>query len=245
MATHMGFGKWFFMCCKASELNELLTKLNQKSQELKLRGESDRYIRKLRNSYFVLEMLFYLVSFATSVIFLTCTFIQIFFDSPRQLLIPMDNYFTKNYFFLVFITQFGIVLYEVLLLLSSSLLVGNLYNQIILHLNVLYYDWQQLDNEDLESSEEFIKQINQLIREYQEIVHIKTLCETCIRPLILNDGVASTVTAAVSCIEFVIVINDDWRAGMRPVMTFIYINCMFFYWCWLGNRLEEKVGISQ
>lgn len=234
--------KWLFMHARQVDLSHLIDELNFKSKELRVRGEQDPEIRKLRNSYYVHEMLVFLCSVGFNVFFVFEMFIQLLFERPRQLIIPatvvpgmVDHYYVS------FIVQFSVSLYVSAVMTSANVMIGNIYNQIIMHLDILHYDCQLLDSDDFVTPTQLAKRILRLLDNYQSVAALIGRCNNCMRPLFLNDVIAMMTAIIFSCVELGVVINDDVKACARPILYFIFVNLMFLYWCWLGDRLAEKV----
>lgn len=234
--------KVVFLFCKDSKLKFVLQTMNEKSQELMLRAVDDDYLLKLRNTYYVKELGLFVVSFAANSCCLLVIYTQAFSSSPPVLLLPVKGPIIQNQMYVEFFIQLVVCVYHFVIMIGLNFIIGNLYNQLILHLEVLHYDCKLLEVEDFGSDKEFFDKLIELSKKYQSIVHLNKMCGDCFRPLFLHDTLTSMVSAAFCCVEIGIVINRDVLSCLKPLLCFVIVQFMFFYWCWMGDRLSQEVS---
>lgn len=242
----MSTGKWIFIYWKRHELAQLVDLMNERSQRLRQRGTHDPHIKRLRNTYFVHEMFVFLLTVSGSVVFVVCIYAQLLFVQPLALIIPATLPFHVPYlgdnFAVAFAIQVSVCVVISQVLNCSTTMIGNVYSQILLHLDVLKYDCELLDRNDSLTAADLIAGFRDLSRGYQSVVELHEKCNHCMRALFLNDVLASMIAVIFSCVEIGIVVNQDLGACFRPVFYFIFLYTLFFYWSWLGSRLAEKVS---
>lgn len=243
----MSVGKTVFVYWKTAELEQLIEMMNQHSQRLKIRGKTDREIRTLRNTFFVNEMLIFIISIFFIPIFTVTIYTQVLLVEPRELVIPANSPkeipVVSDYFFISYIFQQIVCCFAMTTMNSSNILIGNLYNQIVLHLEVLHHDCELLNTNDSITVDELTEGFRNLARTYQSVRGMNHKCNDVMRGLFVNDMLASMTAVIFSCVEIAIVVNEDVVACFRPGIYCGFIFALLFYWCWLGNRLAAKVGI--
>lgn len=242
----MSFGKWIFVHWKRDELSLLIETMNKQSLALRLRGFKDQNIQTLRNTYFVQEMSIFMMIVFGNLAFVLGIYGQLLSVRPLELIIPFTSPvnipgFSDNYA-VNYTIQFLVVMFISSGQTCVTVMIGNIYSQIQLHLDVLHYDCLSLDKAESLTPEEYAERFRDLSRKYQSVVEMHNKCNSCMRELLLNDVSASMIAVIFSCVEFGIVVNEDLKACFRPALYFLFLYSLFFYWCWLGSRLAEKVS---
>lgn len=245
----VGFAKLCFIYWKRDDLLDLIYFMNGESLKLRERGRGDQEIKRLRDSFYVQEMLVCLFTSIFGVGFLALTFVQVLiFTRPLELVIPFglerDAVLTgpSTAYWIVYACECVLCPFVALVITSCDIMVGNLYNQLILHLELLHLDIGAL-NEDINvTSPMMTKRYCEFIRTYQDLLQLNQRFERCMRPFFINNVIATALATTFACVEMGIMVNVDVRECVKPFLYFLFITFPFFYWCWLGNRVNEKVN---
>lgn len=244
--VQMSCSRWIFIYWNGDVLTNLLRTMKEKDQELLKLAKTDNYIKKLRSSCFVQEMLVFLVASVFGVVFVFQMYITILFIEPLVLVVPIRAPFDiqppSGGFWLIYGLQIPMCIFVALLMLAADMMIGNIYNQLILHLEVLRYRMEVLNQNDTLQPGELGKRFSEFAREYQKLVEINNRCETLLRPFFINNIVATMIAVVFACVEIGIMVNEAPVQCFKPIMYFIFINTPFFYWCWLGTRINERVS---
>lgn len=246
--VQVSFVKMLFLYYQRNDLSELIQLMNVKSQELRRRGKSDREIKRLRDSFYLQEMVVLLFTTIFGSIFLFLIFMQVLFVKPLQLVIPMSVDLNEivtgpsTTYWILYGIQCFLCPYVALVMTLCDVMIGNVYNQLILHLEVLDYDLRQFDKDDSATSLTIVKKFCEFTEAYESLRQLNKRCEACMRPFFINNVLATVMATTFSCVEVGIMINVDPEACLKPFMYFLFITFPFFYWCWLGNRVTEKVN---
>lgn len=244
--VEMSFGKWLFVYARRQQLSELILDINDKSKELRKRSQNDANLKQLRNQFYVQEMLVFLLTTFFGIIFASGMFIQVLCFRPVEFVVPMRAPFNIESgsvgFWCCFWPTLGTTIFVTLFITAGAMMIGNLYNQLTLHLVVLDYDLKCLDKDETVTTDDMLEHFRIFIREFQEIQRLTNKCKACMRPFLMNNLIATMVAVTFCCVELGIMINEDKSQCLKPALYFMFLNIPFFYWCWLGNRLSEKVG---
>lgn len=242
----MSCGKLLFLYAKHNQFTALMHQLNAKDEELRKRAHRDARVKKLRGDFFVQEMSVFLLTTIFSSFFVCAMYVQQLFSDPLKLVVPCKAPFSivagSVGFWVVYLLQFLVSFFVAMIISAADIMVGNLYNQLILHLEVLHYDLEELNSDESVTATVFSERIRQFTREYQSIRRVTNACQQCMRPFLINNIVHTLVGVMFCCVEVGIMVNVDITQCLKPVLYFLFLNIPFFYWSWLGNRLREKVG---
>lgn len=245
MGWQIAFGQIFFINWKSDDLMDIFQGLNSMDRMLMKRGESDLFLKRIRNSYYVSEMFLMIFGLVLMILSVTLYFLQIPFIEPVELLLNMqllmDLQPFSYLFWLSYFLQLIAMLHLGVCISTPMFMIGNIYSQLILHIEVLDYDIEMLDEDEAATSEEMLIKFREFIITYQALVELLNKCRSCMRWLFINLIVANMIVITVSCIEFTIAIHGNSTECFRPFCYFIFISLLFFYWCRMGNRLAEKV----
>lgn len=241
------FVKWLFLFYNRHSLQDLIQILNGRSQALQKRGKTDPEIQRMRNQAYFLEMTVSVFAFLFCLFFVIVIYLEGLFYDPIDLVVPAFYFLDLNYhtklFWAIYIIEIALTFCSASVITLTDLMIGNLYNQIILNLEVLNYDLKVLDEKVSVSSAELMEKFRVIAMEFQSLRQLNTLCEECMRPLFINNITATMVGVVFSCVEVGIMVNLDKVRCIKPFVLFVFLNTIIFYWCWLGNRLKEKVRL--
>lgn len=246
--VEMSFAKLAVLYYKRTEITELIMMLNNASLDLKTRAANEQGIKDLRDSYYFLEMALLIFTNFFAMVFQSIIFIQVLFETPIILVVPVSlnnqDLLTgpSTIYWAFYLAECYLCPFIAIVMTLCDVMIGNLYNQIILHLQVLSHDLQSLDQDDGVS--EFVLELKfkEFATTYQSLHILTAKCEKCMRPFFINNVLATVLATTFSCVEVGIMINVDPIQCIKPIMYFLFITIPFFYWCWLGNRLSEEVS---
>lgn len=242
----LSLAKCIFLYYRRHELIDLIQLMDRKSQDLKRRGQGDPEIKKMRDTFYVQEMVVFLFTTVFGFIFLVLIFMQVLFTKPLQLVVPMawKNEIVTGpsaVYWTVYLAECFLCPFVAVVITTCDVMIGNLYNQFILHLEVLHYDMLVLDGMSYVTPNLMAKKYAEFSQTYQSLLDLNKHCEKCMRPFFINNVLATVLATTFSCVEVGIMINVDPKECLKPFMYFLFITFPFFYWCWLGNRINEKV----
>lgn len=241
----MSFGKWLFLYGKRNQFVAIMHQLNAKDDQLRKRANMDERVRKLRGDFYVQEMFVFILTTVFSCIFLAAMYGQVLLCNPLQLVVPTKAPFDmepgSEGYWVIYSMQFAVSIFVTLFIAAADMMIGNLYNQLTLHLEVIHYDLELLDADSSVTSEEMYMKFCQFTREFQTIQVLVNDFQRCMRPFLINNIVATMVGSTFCCVELGIMVNVDITECVKPAFYFVFLNIPFFYWSWLGNRLREKV----
>lgn len=244
----MSFAKFCFIYWKRHELTEIFETMNALSQELRTRGKNDRKIKKLRDFFYVQEMVVLLFTSIFGVTELSIDFVCVLiFTDPLQLVIPMQIEPNKmltgpsTEYWIAYASEWVLIPFVTLVITTCDVMLGNIYNQLILHLEVLQHDIRSLNEENQVSTEDMTKKYCEFIQTYQSLQRLNKRFEKCLRPFFINNILGTVLVTTFTCVEMGIMVNVSWKECLKPLLYFLFTSFPFFYWCWLGNRVQEKV----
>lgn len=245
--VELSLAKLLFLYWNRDELITLIDLMNVKSLELKERGQHNRHIKDMRDSFYFQEMVVFLFTNAFAILFSVLIYLQVLFERPFQLVVPVSldgKEILKGpgrTYWIIYVTQVCLCPYVALILTLCDVMIGNIYNQFILHLEVLGHDLRTLDLDDKASSAVLVAKFSEFSKTYQSLRELNKHCERCMRPFFINNIFATVMATTFSCVEIGIMVNVDPKQCIKPATYFLFISFPFFYWCWLGNRVNEKV----
>lgn len=235
-----------FIRSKNQRLLAILSELNDQNQRFLQRGECDGFIKQLCASYFATELTIQIGSVAFTFCSMVLIYLQMLTVPPYELLLNMQLIVTvvpfSNVFWFSICLQFAVTLHMGIFLSSSMFMIGNIYNQLILHLEVLDHDIQLFEQRGSVSPEEAFQQFRQFIITYRSLVGQLNTGKALMRGLFINNITVNMMCIVLACIEFAIVFQEDPQMTFRILFYFALLSILFFYWCHLGNRLAEKVS---
>lgn len=244
----MSFAKFCFIYWKRHELTGIFKTMNALSQGLRKRGKNDRKIKKIRDDFYVQEMVVLLFTSIFGVTELSIDFVCVLiFTDPLQLVVPMQIEPNKiltgpsTEYWIAYASQWVLIPFVTLVITTCDVMLGNIYNQLILHLEVLQYDIRLLNGNDDVSTEDMIKKFCEFIKTYQSLQQLNKRFEKCLRPFFINNILGTVLVTTFTCVEMGIMVNVSWMECLKPLLYFLFTSFPFFYWCWLGNRVQEKV----
>lgn len=242
--VEMSFAKWLFMYLNWKQLAELIQLMNDKDVELHSRAISDNWIKSIRANYYFHEMFLFILSMLFSFIFISVMYLQVLLIDPVELVVPSQMPFDISFgtvgFWYVHFSQALVSFFVAFFNTSADILFGNIYSQLILHLEVLNYDFKLLNENTAITSTEMLQTCKRLISSYQSLRQLSRKCEKCLEWFFINNIVSTMVAMTFSCVELGIMIGNDLSQCVKPFLFFVFINIPFFYWCWLGHRLQES-----
>lgn len=235
-----------FMHFNGDQIMAIFGDLNSLNQLLMARGAQDEHIKRIRNYYFHTEMITASNSILLLVISTTLVFVQIACFEPHQLLndfsLVMIIQPHSTYFWIFFVLQIVITLSMSIFLPLSMIMIGNVYNQLILNLEVLDYDIQSLDLNETLSLDEALAQFRIFTLTYLSIVDLLTRSKMIMRKLFLVNTTINIISIVLACTEFAIDFEEGILTYIRPLFYFLFLSFMLFYWCELGHRMASKVS---
>lgn len=249
--VYVSMAKVYFLYWKRHQLIDLINLMNEKSQMLRERGKQDAGVKKLRDAAYIQEMLVMMFTVIFGPFFLVLIFTQVLFASPLQLVIPfapslkadlVDG--TSKLYWPVYLAECFLCPFIALVMTLCDMMVGNIYNQLILHLEVLHHDFITLGEKRNATESYLVKKVCEFARTYRSLRQLNDQCEICMRPFFINNVAATILATTFSCVEVGIMINVNPWDCLKPFMYFLFISFPFFYWCWLGNRLSEQVIVN-
>lgn len=243
----LGLSKMVFLMTYRKEVTELMDSVAELNSKLKEKAQKDMEIRRMRNSYYLLECVLTLSSFIFSMIFEFAVYIQGLLVRPIILRIPSTTPFGFHEslmgFIITYLFQFLGSAWVAMFMCISDFMIGSNYNQLILNVEVMRHELRTLGSGQenlnaIDQKEQFIR----IIKEYQYLREIANRFNQCFEPYLLIHVLLTMVVVTFISIELAIVINIDPMSGLRPLMYLIFMNSTFFYWCWLGDRLYQLVN---
>lgn len=246
--VELSIAKTCFLYWKGYQITDLVQLMDKKNQEVKERGKNEKDIKEIRDFFYFQEMTIFVFTCGFGAVFLILIFIQVLFKDPVELVIPMSPDFgelllgSSKTFWFVYATQCFLCPFVAVVIQLCDVMIGNLYSQFIMHLDVLNYDLRMLDETEGLSPGMVKKRFCDASKTYQSLLQLNQHCESCMRPFFINNVFATVIATTFSCVEIGIMMNVDPEQCLKPVMYFLFITFPFFYWCWLGNRIYEKVN---
>lgn len=241
----VGFVKLCFIYWKRHELTAIIQMMNGYSMELRTRGNQEREIKRLRDYFYMQEMVVFLFTSFFGVFVLIVLHLQaVFISDPKGLVVPVDAILTgsRKGYWTVYACQCVLCPFVGLVMTSCDAMIGNIYNQLILHLEVLHHDITALDEANDVTSELMEEKFCEFIRTYQSLRQLNKRFDHCMEPYFINNVLATVFATTFTCVEMGIMVNVDLMKCVKPFMYFLFTIFPFFYWCWLGNRVNEKVN---
>lgn len=243
--VEISFSKWLFLYLNRDQITDLINLVNERSLSLKTRADTDPEIKKMRNFFYTMEMAVFIFSFVFCVIFICVMFLQVMTLDPLELVVPTRMPFSlepgSRNFWICHFAQFVVSMFVAICMITTDMMIGNLYNQVLLHLEVLHYDLRRLDEDESVSTRQLFNKFCEFSAEFQSLQRLNNVCEKCMHWFFINNVLATMVAVTFSCVEVGIMINVDITQCIKPFMYFLFLNIAFFYWCWLGNRLKDRV----
>lgn len=246
----VSLAKWLFLYWKRDDLTAIIQLMNQKSEELKKRGKTDRRIKRTCNNFYVSEMAVLLFTNVFGMTFLILIFLQVLFARPLQLVVPVSVDMKEiligpsSIYWTAYAIECFLCPFVALVMTLCDVMIGNIYNQLILHMEVLAYDLRALDNDERASPELIVGKFCNFSQAYHSLRELNKRFEECMRPFFINNILATVLATTFSCVEVGIMINVDPKQCFKPMLYFLFISIPFFYWCWLGSRLMDKVMVT-
>lgn len=239
--------KLFFLYWKRKELEALFESLNKKSLDLRERGRKAPEIKILRDSFYFQEMVIHIFTISFSFLFQFLIFIQVLLQKPYVLVVPMSVNQKEivvgpsTTYWIIYATECVLCPYVACVISFVDVMIGNCYNQLILHLEVLHRDMRVLDEDDQVTPAQLTLSLCDFAKRYQELRQLARGFQKCMRPFFLDNLVGIVFALVFSCVEMGIMMNVDVKECFKPGLYFLFINFPFFYWCWLGDRLSQRV----
>lgn len=240
--------KWGFLHRNEREFSRLWDQLNQKDQILKKRSIEDPNIKRMRQSTYVQEILMFVLAMIVGVMYMAIRLLEVFFYRPIEPVynsrVPFNSDFGGIGYWVLFFWQGICFIFNVVCIASTDVLIGNMYSQLILHFDVLNYDIEQLNANVTVTTEEMIENFSGFTKEFQDLQSLNKSLGNFLRPLFFYHIVTMMVAITFICIETGVLLNVDIKRIIPPLIYFLFMNIVLFYWCWLGNRLKEKVNFE-
>lgn len=241
--------KLIFLIVNRSEVTAAIDCMAQLNEEIKSEAKNQVEIRQLRNSYFITECVLAFSSLIFTLLFELSVFLQGLFNQPMHLALPattpMEFHNTRTGFCVTYSIHFIGSTWVACFMSAVDFMVGNIFNQLILNVEMLGHRIRALNRSgigDRLTTVDPEKDLIRLIQDYQNLQEITHKLNRCFQPFLLASVLLNMVVVTFISIELAIVMNVDPTKALRPVMYLIFMNTTFFYWCWLGHRLDYLVS---
>lgn len=238
--------KWIFLHRKEQGFLNLWDQLKVKETVLKIRSSSDPNIKMMRQSSYVQDMLVFLIAVFFGLFLVTFRFLQIFFYRPIESVyptwVPFNSDFGTIGFWVLFFWQAICTYFNATCIATSDILIGSTYSQLILQFEVLNYDIEQFNNIKSVTPEEIMAKFRDFTKEFHLLQSFHKSLESFLKPLFFYHIITMMIAITFSCIETGVLLTVDINRAIPPFIYFLFLNISLFYWCWLGNRLKEKLS---
>lgn len=255
--TAVAVCKAAFVISHGAEIGESLNLVAALDVNIQRKAKKDESIRERRSWYFQLETCLSYSALAFTLLMEILIFGQDFVESPhsqfRLSTVPwgLDESgigFGLSYACVVLGGMWGSCL-----MVSMDLMVGNLFHQIILNVEIMIEEIRTLGRDSaLDKGEEpRVEECDKegvfivIAQEYQHLRECLRKLNDIFRPILLLVVISNMIVLTFISIELAIVMHDDRARMVRPGMYFIFMSTAFFYWCWLGQKLSSVVRMGE
>lgn len=265
LATIVHFGEWLdiftgttvaliktmFIIFRGAEISDALDIVAALDEKIREKALRDDWIRKRREWYFLLETIASNTALGFTILMGVVVYGIGMVESPIAPfpLAPIRLGETAFGFWLGYVamalgcTRGGCVM------VTMDFMVGNMYNQIILNMEILTKEIRMLEREselekDVEQRDgDYLKEraMVQIVIEYQHLRECVGKLNNTFQPVLLVVIMSNMLVLTFISMELAIVVNEDIAGTIRPGMFFFFMSTAFFYWCWLGQRLSDVV----
>lgn len=255
--TAVAVSKAAFVILHGAEIGESLNLVAALDAKIQLKAQKDDSIRKRREWYFQLETSLSYSALVFTLLMEILIFGQDFMESPnsqfRLSTVPwgLDKSGIGFGFSYTCVVLGGI--WGSCLMVSMDLMVGNLFHQIILNVEIMIEEIRALGRDSvLDKEEERLvedcdkeRALVTIVQEYQHLRECLNKLNDTFRPILLLVVISNMIVLTFISIELAIVMHDDPARMVRPGMYFIFMSTAFFYWCWLGQKLSSVVRLAK
>lgn len=238
-------GKTLFVHYYRHELTEFMKRVTRLDEKLQQKSQSDPFVRKMRNRYFILECGLVCSSvFFTALMGVAFYLPSLFKDTisvPPPARIGWDFEESKIGFVVCFVINFVGCVWGGFMIVCLDFFLGNMFNQLILNFKVLVHEIRVLGQSVVVVDVK--KELIVIIKDYQYLRECVQIFNRDFQPVLLLLVIANTFLLTLISIELALLINVDVSLVLGPAMYFCFQSIPFFYWCWLGQRMSDLVSI--
>lgn len=242
MGTLVCIFKFAFLFYKGTALRGIIDRIKEKSIAWRRQEEFDEEINRICKRYFRQHMICVQSAYIFDISNVTILLIDSMFPVPKKMILGVFNgdLGSPEYYALNVLQYFSSIFVDCSYI-STDLLVGGIYRDIIKELEIVNYLMQKLSTGGMSCAEKYKRVIDIAIR-YQELRELFEDLGNLLTWFLGSYVVCVFSMMLCVCIEFSIVINENASHCLEPLYFFFFININFFCWCWLGHCMLERVS---
>lgn len=250
--TTVALIKTMFIIFRGAEISEALDIVAALDEKIREKALRDDWIRRRREWYFLLETVASYSALGFTLLMGVVVYGIGMIESPIDPfpLAPIRLGETSFGFWLGYVAMALGCTRGGCIMVTMDFMVGNMYNQIILNLEILIKEIRMLGRESESEKEDddrregdYFKEraMIQIVQEYQHLRTCVLKLNNTFQPVLLVIVMSNMLVLTFISMELAMVVNEDLAGTIRPGMFFIFMSMAFFYWCWLGQRLSDVV----